>query len=154
MSTLSLFDIIGPNMVGPSSSHTAGALAISRMAIAQLDGAITSVTFTLYGSFANTYEGHGTDKALLGGVLGYDTADPRIKQAFAHAKASGIDYAFVPDFETDADHPNTVDITIRTATGYTRVVRGISTGGGAAELVFSTSCDTPMSKVEVSPQYL
>ena len=145
MSELSLFNIIGPNMVGPSSSHTAWALAIARMAIQGLDGPIVSVTFTLYGSFANTYEGHGTDRALLGGILGYDTDDSRIKEAFAHAKAAGIDYAFVPDFDTDAGHPNTVDITLRTTTGYTRVVRGISTGGGAAELVFSTSGDTPLS---------
>lgn len=138
MHELSFFDIIGPNMVGPSSSHTAGALAIARMAIRDLDGPVVSVCFTLYGSFANTYEGHGTDKALLGGVMGYEAHDTRIKDAFAYAKVAGLNYLFVPDFITDAGHPNTVDITLRTTTGATRVVRGISTGGGAAELVFST----------------
>ena len=132
---LSIFDIIGPNMVGPSSSHTAGALVIARLAIEPLDSPVVHVVFTLYGSFANTYQGHGTDKALLAGIMGFDTTDSRIKTVFEHADAAGLSYEFVPDFHTDAGHPNTVDIHMKTASGQLHTVRGISTGGGAAELV-------------------
>ena len=135
MKTLSLFDIIGPNMVGPSSSHTAGALAIARMAIAEVSGKVVKVEFVLYGSFADTHEGHGTDKALLGGILGYDTDDRRIKDAFTHADAAGLVYTFKEDHTTIAIHPNTVDILLETHLGERKQVRGVSTGGGAAELV-------------------
>ena len=70
MATISIFDVLGPNMIGPSSSHTAGACSIGRLAYKMLPPPVTQVEFTLYGSFAKTYRGHGTDRALLGGVLG------------------------------------------------------------------------------------
>ena len=70
MEFLSVFDVLGPNMIGPSSSHTAGAASIGRMARKMFPEDIVSVKFILYGSFARTYQGHGTDKALLGGILG------------------------------------------------------------------------------------
>ena len=73
MNFLSIFDVIGPNMIGPSSSHTAGAVSIALMARNLFSEEIKSVTFTLYGSFAKTYQGHGTDRALLGGILGFPT---------------------------------------------------------------------------------
>lgn len=135
MKTLSIFDIIGPNMIGPSSSHTAGALQIAKIAREDINDTITKATFIMYGSFARTYDGHGTDKALLGGILGYDTTDHRIKDAFANADASRLQYEFVADYDTEPDHPNTVDIIIETKSGNTIKVRGISTGGGDAEII-------------------
>ena len=72
MAFISVFDVIGPNMVGPSSSHTAGAARIALLAGEMIGEPIKSVKFTLYGSFAKTYKGHGTDKALVGGMLGFE----------------------------------------------------------------------------------
>ena len=95
MNFLSIFDVIGPNMIGPSSSHTAGAVSIALMARNLFSEEIKGVTFTLYGSFAKTYQGHGTDRALLGGILGFDTHDERIRDAFTHAKEMGVAYTFV-----------------------------------------------------------
>jgi len=109
---ISVFDVIGPNMIGPSSSHTAGALKIALLASKLASGRIVKVRFILYGSFAKTYKGHGTDRALLGGILGFSTEDARIKQSFHYADESGLDYAFELN-ETNKDvHPNTVDIMI------------------------------------------
>ena len=82
MNFLSIFDVIGPNMIGPSSSHTAGAVSIALMARKMFPEDIKKVTFTLYGSFAKTYHGHGTDRALLGGILGFSTDDERIRMPF------------------------------------------------------------------------
>ena len=75
MSFISVFDVLGPNMIGPSSSHTAGAAVIAYLAQKMINGSLKKVTFTLYGSFAKTYRGHGTDRALLGGIMGFDTED-------------------------------------------------------------------------------
>ena len=137
MKELSIFDIVGPNMIGPSSSHTAGALEIARQARLSISQDISSVSFILYGSFARTYQGHGTDRALLGGILGYDTTDSRIKDAFAMAKQAGLSYEFVPDFNTDAGHPNTVDIIIETTSNTIIKARGVSLGGGEAKLLYT-----------------
>lgn len=79
MAQLSAFDVLGPNMIGPSSSHTAGAAVIAYLAQKMINGPIIKATFTLYGSFAHTYSGHGTDRALLGGLLGFHTDDKRIR---------------------------------------------------------------------------
>ena len=75
MSFISVFDVMGPNMIGPSSSHTAGAARIALLARKLLTGSLKKVEFTLYGSFAKTYHGHGTDRALLGGIMGFVTDD-------------------------------------------------------------------------------
>ena len=72
MSFISVFDVLGPNMIGPSSSHTAGAARIAYLAQKMINGPLVRVDFTLYGSFARTYRGHGTDRALLGGIMGFD----------------------------------------------------------------------------------
>ena len=93
MSFISVFDVIGPNMVGPSSSHTAGACAIAHLAQKMLGGTLREVEFTLYGSFAKTYSGHGTDRALLGGIMGFDTDDVRIRDSFEIAGERGIAYS-------------------------------------------------------------
>ena len=110
MSFISVFDVMGPNMIGPSSSHTAGAARIALLAKKLLTGSLKKVEFTLYGSFAKTYHGHGTDRALLGGIMGFATDDVRIRDSFQIATDNGIEYSFIPNnVETDV-HPNTVDI--------------------------------------------
>ena len=134
MSNISMFDIIGPNMIGPSSSHTAGALRIALLAGKMVPTAIQSVTFTLYGSFAKTYRGHGTDRALVGGILGYDTEDARIKDSMEYAKESGLAFAFIEDHTTVAKHPNTVGIHMVPKHGDAIDVTGISVGGGRVNI--------------------
>ena len=96
MREISVFDVVGPNMIGPSSSHTAGALRIALMAGKISKGKPKKVKFILYGSFAMTYKGHGTDKALLAGILGMNTEDYRIRDSFRLADEAGIEYEFVP----------------------------------------------------------
>jgi len=131
---MSVFDIIGPNMIGPSSSHTAGALRIARLARNMVKRPIEEVTFVLYGSFAMTYQGHGTDKALVAGMLGFDTEDERIKESFIFAKEAGLKYQFKVDTSKLDLHPNTVDIQITVEGGETTTVTGVSIGGGRAVL--------------------
>lgn len=132
MKELSVFDIIGPNMIGPSSSHTAGALKIALLAGKMVKEKIKSVTFILYGSFARTYHGHGTDKALVAGILGFGTEDYRIRDSFDYAQKQGIEVKFLTDFEVKDVHPNTADIIIEDVQGKKVMVRGESIGGGAA----------------------
>lgn len=132
MKELSVFDIIGPNMIGPSSSHTAGALRIALLARKMVKGTIRKVDFVLYGSFARTYRGHGTDKALVAGILGFGTEDYRIRDSFEYAQKAGLEYHFLTNTEKKDIHPNTVAITITDTEGQTTVVVGESIGGGAA----------------------
>lgn len=134
MSFISVFDVLGPHMIGPSSSHTAGAAAIARLAGGLLNGRICHVEFTLYGSFAQTYRGHGTDRALLGGIMGFSTDDPRIPDSFSIADQSGLTYRFIADQTTTEIHPNTVDIRMTDVKGNTRTVRGESLGGGKVRI--------------------
>ena len=103
MSFISVFDVLGPNMIGPSSSHTAGAARIGFLAQKMIGGSVVKVDFTLYGSFARTYHGHGTDRALLGGIMGFDTDDMRIRDSFDLASEQGIAYSFTPN-ELETDH--------------------------------------------------
>ena len=134
MAFISIFEVIGPNMVGPSSSHTAGAASIARLAGKMMNEKIKKVNFILYGSFARTYKGHGTDRALLGGILGYETDDIRIRDSFELAEKAGIDFSFSANtLETDV-HPNTVDIELVGETGRRITVRGESVGGGKVRL--------------------
>ena len=135
MNFLSIFDVIGPNMIGPSSSHTAGAVSIALMARKMFPEPIEKVTFTLYGSFAKTYKGHGTDRALLGGILGFNTDDERICDAFAYAKEMNVSYEYIIDETTHTDHPNTADIDIIGVNGHHLSVRGESIGGGKMKIV-------------------
>ncbi len=131
---ISVFDVIGPNMIGPSSSHTAGALKIALIAGKLADSKIRKSHFILYGSFAKTYKGHGTDRALLGGILGFCTEDPRIRDSYFYANQAGLQYQFEIN-ETDRDvHPNTVDIMLTCESGTTVSCRGISTGGGNCKI--------------------
>lgn len=132
MENSSVFDIIGPNMIGPSSSHTAGALRIALIARKIVNGTIKKVRFILYGSFAQTYKGHGTDKALLAGILGFDTFDERIRDAFTIAKSQGLEYHFEINKTNTDNHPNTVDIIIEDSNGQVTSLTGVSIGGGKA----------------------
>ena len=135
MAFISVFDVIGPNMVGPSSSHTAGAASIALLAGKMIGEKITKVTFTLYGSFAKTYKGHGTDKALVGGILGFETDDMRIRDSFSIAKENGLEFEFICNHSDDEDiHPNTVDMEIIGQSGRKLNVRGESLGGGKVML--------------------
>lgn len=128
--TTSAFEVLGPIMVGPSSSHTAGALRCAQVAASLLDGRIVRVTFTLWNSFAHTYKGHGTNRALVAGVLGLDTDDERIRDAFTLAEERGLAYEFVIGGDDPSIHPNTVDIHLESETGSMADVRGESLGGG------------------------
>ena len=134
MSFISVFDVLGPNMIGPSSSHTAGAARIAYLAQKMIEGPLVRVDFTLYGSFARTYRGHGTDRALLGGIMGFDTDDMRIRDSFRIAEEKGITFCFVPNEEETDVHPNTVDIHMVNAAGQEMTVRGESLGGGKARI--------------------
>lgn len=135
MAFISVFDVIGPNMVGPSSSHTAGAASIALLAKKMIGEKISKIKFTLYGSFAKTYKGHGTDKALVGGILGFETDDVRIRDSFSIAKEQGLDFEFVCNNEENEDiHPNTVDMDITGESGRRLTVRGESLGGGKVML--------------------
>ena len=139
MEPLGLRDIIGPIMVGPSSSHTAGALRIARMARRLLSAAPAHADITLYGSFAHTGTGHGTDKALVAGLLGLEADDLRIRDSFFLAKGAGLEFAFTRATDAQAEaagveHPNTVDMRIVDADGERIDVRGVSVGGGAAAI--------------------
>lgn len=135
MAFISAFDVLGPNMIGPSSSHTAGAVAIGLLAQKMIQGPITSVEFTLYGSFAKTYQGHGTDRALLGGIMGFQTDDERIRDSFSIAKERGIDFSFIPNLTETDTHPNTVDIKMKNDRQEVMTVRGESLGGGKVRIV-------------------
>lgn len=131
---ISVFDVIGPNMIGPSSSHTAGALRIARLAGKLVKHSIVKVKFVLYGSFAKTYQGHGTDRALVGGILGFDTEDYRIKESFEYATKSGLEYSFEINTKRKDVHPNTVDIMITDSADKSTTLTGISIGGGSVEI--------------------
>lgn len=130
MTFISVFDVLGPNMIGPSSSHTAGAASIALMARKMFGCPVLKADFTLYGSFAKTYRGHGTDRALLGGIMGFSTDDKRIPDSFSIARERGIEFSFTPnEIETEV-HPNTVDIAMTGSSGRRMTVRGESLGGG------------------------
>ena len=135
MAFISVFDVLGPNMIGPSSSHTAGAAIIAYLAQKMIAPPLCRADFRLYGSFAKTYRGHGTDRALLGGIQGFSADDERIRDSFALAEARGLAYSFTPD-ETDTDvHPNTVEIRMENTAGRVMTVRGESLGGGKVRIV-------------------
>ena len=108
MKQSSLFDAIAPIMIGPSSSHTAGAVRLGLLAKNIYQNSISKITFVLYNSYAQTGFGHGTDKGLLAGVLGFSVDDIRIKDIFNSPKAKSVNYNF--EYREDFNrHPNAVD---------------------------------------------
>ena len=133
MKYTSVFDIIGPVMVGPSSSHTAGAVRIGLIARGLFNGKPKHVDIYLYGSFMETYQGHGTDVALVGGLLGYDTDDDRIKSSLQTAEEVGMKVNFI-EMAEERSHPNTAILNMRD--GEKEIsVEGVSIGGGKIEVV-------------------
>ena len=133
MMNTSAFEILGPVMVGPSSSHTAGALRIALVARELAPGRLSHVTFELYNSFSRTYRGHGTDRALVAGMLGLAPDDTRVRDSFALAREAGLAFDFVERGEDVRHHPNTVVITMEGERGAC-VVTGESLGGGRVRL--------------------
>ncbi|MBT2654326.1 L-serine ammonia-lyase, iron-sulfur-dependent subunit beta [Bacillus sp. ISL-18] len=129
----SVFDIIGPVMIGPSSSHTAGAARIGRVARSLFGREPKWANISLYGSFAKTYKGHGTDVALVGGLLDFDTDDTRIIDAIDIAKQKGMKLRFIEE-DAVTDHPNTARVIIGDHNGELELV-GISIGGGKIEII-------------------
>ncbi|MGO4887822.1 L-serine ammonia-lyase, iron-sulfur-dependent subunit beta [Anaerobacillus sp. MEB173] len=128
-----VFDIIGPIMIGPSSSHTAGAARIGRVARTLFGRQPKSAEISFYGSFAETYRGHGTDVAIVGGILDFDTFDPRIKNSLAIAQQTGLDVRFIEE-EAVTDHPNTARVRLSDDDEMLELV-GISIGGGKIEII-------------------
>lgn len=130
MENYSVFDIIGPRMTGPSSSHTAGAVRIAHVARHIAGMRVAEAKFTLYGSFAETGKGHGTDKALIAGVLGMQPDDARIKDAYRVAREQGVTVSV--DFSDEPpEQPNTARVEITAPDGVVTQVVGVSVGGGS-----------------------
>jgi L-serine dehydratase len=126
---VSLLDIIGPVMVGPSSSHTAGACRLGLLARGVIGGTPERAHMELHGSFARTGEGHGTDKALVGGLLGFRPDDERLREALEIAEREGLDYTFEKTTLGDDVHPNTVRIRVERGSKHATLV-GSSLGAG------------------------
>ena len=132
---MNLFDILGPVMVGPSSSHTAGAVRIGRIGRMLLgEGTPVSAKIELSGSFAATGQGHGTDRALIAGLLGMQPDDERIAVSFDAAKEKGMSFTF-SRINLPAEHPNTARLTLHGKRGGDLVVTASSLGGGRIEVV-------------------
>ncbi|MGO2082562.1 L-serine ammonia-lyase, iron-sulfur-dependent subunit beta [Vagococcus sp.] len=128
----SVFDIIGPIMIGPSSSHTAGAARIGKIVRSIFGEQPEKVDLYLYESFAKTYRGHGTDLALVGGLLGMEPDDERLQDSLKIAHEKGMAVSFIPKKEK-ADHPNTVKVVVK-SNERTLSCTGISIGGGSVQI--------------------
>ena len=127
---MNVFDIIGPIMIGPSSSHTAGAVRLGRVANKIMNQALpTEINIELSGSFAKTYKGHGTDRALLAGILGYNSYSEEIRDMLNIVKQKNIRYKFITT-DIPGAHPNTARIHLKGKNGETCSVEGASIGGG------------------------
>jgi L-serine dehydratase len=129
----SVFDMIGPVMIGPSSSHTAGVVRIARAAIRVLGDLPDEATITFYNSFARTYEGHGSDRAILGGLMDFKTDDARIKNAIEIAKEQNLKYTFKSIGNSSVHHPNTIKLHLKKGSKTVEVV-GESLGGGVINI--------------------
>ncbi|MCX7568435.1 L-serine ammonia-lyase, iron-sulfur-dependent subunit beta [Tumebacillus sp. DT12] len=128
------FDIIGPVMIGPSSSHTAGAARLGRMARSLFGRQPEVAEITLYGSFAKTYKGHGTDVALVAGLLDFETHDPRIPDSLKIAESLDFHVTFRPGRPNPDFHPNTARISLKAGEDAFELL-GCSIGGGAVEVL-------------------
>lgn len=124
-----VFDIVGPIMIGPSSSHTAGACRLGLMSRAILGRQPKEAVIELVGSFAATYRGHGTDRAIIAGLLGMAPDDERLPYSFDIAREVGLAYSFFP-LKKSGLHPNTAILRLTDASGHTVRVEGASIGGG------------------------
>lgn len=155
---MDIFDLIGPIMVGPSSSHTAGAVRIGLVSRKLLGEPPVEAELYLYGSFADTGLGHGTDKALVAGLLGMEPDDERIPDSFRCAREAGLRFRF-GTADLRAAHPNSVLLKLRGVSGGTLEVTAASIGGGRIqirrlgdlELCFSAEQPTLIVKNEDQP---
>ena len=134
-------------MIGPSSSHTAGAARLGKIARSIAGGDIAEVTFLLHGSFATTYKGHGTDRALVAGILGMEPNDERLRNSMDIATEKGVKFMFKPADLGDV-HPNTVKFIMRTTNDKYCEVMGSSIGGGNIKI-----CEVNDSEVEFTGMY-
>ena len=130
MKNVGVFDILGPIMVGPSSSHTAGAARLGKVAKAICTENVSEVIFLLHGSFGKTYKGHGTDRALVAGILGMEPSDLRLRDSLNIAREKGIRYEFI-EADLGDEHPNTVKFLIKGESGIQYEMIGSSIGGGS-----------------------
>lgn len=134
MKGIGVFDILGPIMIGPSSSHTAGAARLGKIARSIAGEDIAEVTFMLHGSFAKTYRGHGTDRALVAGILGMEPSDERLRNSLEIAKEKKIKFLF-KEADLGDVHPNTVKFIMRTVNNNYCEVMGSSIGGGSIQII-------------------
>ena len=133
MKEYGLFDIIGPRMIGPSSSHTAGAARLGRVAYRLSGGRVKRARVTLYGSFSDTGRGHGTDRAIVAGLLGMEPDDSRIRNALVLAREQGKDISL--EFSGQSmKPPNTARIIVEDENGHEINMVGASVGGGNIEI--------------------
>lgn len=130
----SIFDMIGPIMIGPSSSHTGGVVRIGRVARMIFGEQAETVTITFYNSFARTYEGHGSDRAIIAGLLEMNTDDERIKEAFDEAVKAGLHYNMKAVMNASALHPNSIRVVMQKGEKKMEVL-GVSRGGGLISIV-------------------
>ena len=141
---MNLFDIIGPVMVGPSSSHTAGAAKIGNVCHKLMGEEIKKADIYLHGSFAKTGKGHGTDKALVAGLLGLDVDDIRIPESFTIAKEQGLEFA-INTIDLGDVHPNSAKVVMQGVSGVVVTVVAASLGGGRIEVCQLDGVDVSFS---------
>ena len=144
MANSSVFDMIGPVMIGPSSSHTAGVVRIGRVARNILGAQPEEAIITFFNSFATTYEGHGSDRAILAGLMDYATDDMRIRDALQLAKDAGIQWQFKPVGNASTLHPNTIRLQIK-AGDKSLDLYGSSLGGGVINIPMVNSFSANLS---------
>ena len=147
MANIGIFDVLGPIMIGPSSSHTAGAARLGKIARTIVNKPIKDVTFLLHGSFKETYKGHGTDRALVAGILGMMPDDERLRDALLIAEKEGLEVHFLPA-DLGQVHPNTVKFLITDCDDINWEVLGSSIGGGLVEIY-----EINGNKVKITGEY-
>ena len=147
MANIGIFDVLGPIMIGPSSSHTAGAARLGKIARTIVNKPIKGVTFLLHGSFKETNKGHGTDRALVAGILGMMPDDERLRDALLIAEKEGLEVHFLPA-DLGQVHPNTVKILMTDCDDINWEVLGSSIGGGLVEIY-----EINGNKVKITGEY-
>lgn len=147
MANIGIFDVLGPIMIGPSSSHTAGAARLGKIARTIVNKPIKDVTFLLHGSFKETYKGHGTDRALVAGILGMMPDDERLRDTLLIAEKEGLEVHFLPA-DLGQVHPNTVKILMTDCDDINWEVLGSSIGGGLVEIY-----EINGNKVKITGEY-
>jgi L-serine dehydratase len=141
---MDMFDLIGPVMIGPSSSHTAGAARIGKLARMLLGGEPAEAKIGLWGSFQKTYKGHGTDRALVGGLLGMEVDDIRLRDSLTYAQAAGLQVSFY-NAKLHNAHPNTVVMELMNCEGRSIRLQAASIGGGEIVIQSVDGLETAIS---------